>query len=654
MMEQFKGVVLVILLGLFALAGALIPGTQIAYAHEISIALTLIAVAIGYRIYVHGIRSLIHGNVTAQLFATIAIFISVIAGFVLPQASATGTAEAVGYLTASAIVAFIILAGMTTEDYIIHRTRGALEALIKMTPKTARVRRDGKEIEVPIDEVKKDEIVLVKPGDNIPVDGTVLSGHSTVNQATITGESIPVEKTMGDRTFAGTLNEHGALEIKVEKIAEDTTLAHLIDLVEEAQEKKAPIQNIADRFTTYFLPIMTVVASSVFAFTYFTIGFDVALSRTVTVLLVACPCALAIAVPVAVAATIGNASMNAIIIKGGTHIEKLKDVKMVAFDKTGTLTVGEPKVVEVKTFDNYSEADAITYAAIAEKFSEHPLSKAITTKATEMNLKIPDPTDFKTIPGQGVDAYYGNKHILIGRKMMAPELSEEAGQFIDRVESEGKTAIPVTLDKKVIGIVVVADTVREKSLEAIQRLKRLGVKTAMLTGDNMRTAKSIAEQVGVDEFHAELLPEQKVDVVKDLMKGSVVAMVGDGVNDAPALATSDVGFAMGAAGSDVAVETADVALLGDDLTKVEYAISLSRKAFTRMKGNIVYAFIWNIVALTIAGAGLLNPILAVVLAELGCISVVINSALLLRSKPKTFFPDKRLSAMQRACYKRDP
>ena len=634
MREQFKGVILVILLGLFALAGALIPATQIAYAHEISIALTLIAVALGYRIYVHGIRSLIHGNVTAQLFATIAIFISVIAGFVLPQASATGTAEAVGYLTAAAIVAFIILAGMTTEDYIIHRTRGALEKLIKMTPKTARVRRDGTEIEVPIEEVKLGEIVLVKPGDNIPVDGTVLSGHSTVNQSTITGESIPIEKTVGDRTFAGTLNEHGALEITVEKIAEDTTLAHLIQLVEEAQEKKAPIQNIADRFTTYFLPIMAVVASSVFAATYVTIGFNVALARTVTVLLVACPCALAIAVPVAVAATIGNASMNGIIIKGGTHIEKLKDVKIVAFDKTGTLTVGEPRVVEIKTFGNYSEADTIKYAAIAEKFSEHPLSKAIIAKAAEMSLKIPDPTDFKTIPGQGVDAHYGNKHILIGGKMMEAELSEEANQLMSRVESEGKTAIPVAIDKKVIGVVVVADTVRGNSLEAIQRLKRLGVKTVMITGDNIRTAKSIAEQTGVDEYRAELLPEQKVDVIKDLMKGSVVAMVGDGVNDAPALATSDVGFAMGAAGSDVAVETADVALLGDDLTKVEYAISLSRKAFTRMKGNIVYAFIWNIVALTIAGAGLLNPILAVVLAELGCISVVINSALLLRNKPK--------------------
>jgi heavy metal translocating P-type ATPase len=635
MREHAQGVILVILLGLFALAGALIPGTQVAYAHEIGIALTLIAVALGYRIYLHGIRSLLHKNVTAQLFATIAIFISVIAGLILPSVVPVfGAAEAVGYLTAAAIVAFIILAGMTLEGYIIHRTRGALEKLINMTPTTARIRRDGGEVEVPIDEVKLGEIVLVKPGDKIPVDGTVLSGHSTVNQATITGESIPVEKTVGHRTFAGTLNEHGALEIKVEKIAEDTTLAHLIQLVEEAQEKKASIQNVADRFTTYFLPIMTVLASIVFAASYFTLGFEVALARTVTVLLVACPCALSIAVPVAVAGTIGNASMNGIIIKGGTHIEKLKDVTLVAFDKTGTLTIGEPKVVEVKTFGDYSEADIIKYAAIAEKFSEHPLSKAITAKATEMSLKIPDPTDFKTIPGQGVDAHYGNKHIMIGRKMIETIISEEANQSMSRFEREGKTAIPIALDKNVIGIVVVADTVRVNSLEAIQRLKRLGIKTAMLTGDNMRTAKSIAEQTGVDEYHAELLPEQKVAVIGEMKKGNVVAMVGDGVNDAPALANSDVGFAMGAAGSDVAIETADVALLGDDLTKVEYAISLSRKAFTRMKGNIIYAFVWNIVALSLAAFGILTPVLAVILAEAGCISVVINSALLLLSKPK--------------------
>lgn len=635
MREHIKGIVLVMLLGLFTLAGALIPGTQITYSHEISIILTLIAVALGYRIYRHGIRSLLHKNVTAQLFATIAIFISVVAGLVLPSASATGTSEAVGYLTASAIVAFIILAGMTLEEYIIHRTRGALEKLINMSPKTALVRRDGAEVEIPIDEVKKGEIVLVKPGDKIPVDGTVISGHSTVNQATITGESIPVEKTVGDRTFAGTLNEQGALEIKVEKIAEDTTLAHIIQLVEEAQEKKAPIQNVADRFTTYFLPIMAIVSSFVFAASYFTLGFDVALARTVTVLLVACPCALSIAVPVAVAATIGNASMNAIIIKGGTHIEKLKDVTLVAFDKTGTLTIGEPRVVEIKTFGNYSEADIIKYAAIAEKFSEHPLSKAITSKATEMGMKIPDPTDFKTIPGQGVDAHYGNRHILIGKKMMETTLLEDANQLMSRVESEGKIAIPVALDKNVMGIIVMADTIKENSLEAIQRLKRLGIKTVMLSGDNIRTVKFIAEQVGVDEYRAELLPEQKVSSINELKKGNVIAMVGDGVNDAPALATADVGFAMGAAGSDVAIETADVALLGDDLTKVEYAISLSRKAFNRMKGNIVYAFIWNIVALSLAAFGILNPVLAVVLAEAGCISVVINSALLLLSKPKS-------------------
>jgi len=638
MREHVKGVILVILLGLFALAGALISGTQVAYAHEISIVLTLIAVALGYRIYLHGIRSIRHGNVTAQLFATIAIFISVVAGLVLPKASATGTAGAVGYLTASAIVAFIILAGMTLEGYVIHRTRGALEKLIKMSPTTARVRRDGAEVEIPIEEVKLGEIVLVKPGDKIPIDGTVLSGHSTVNQATITGESIPVEKTVGDRTFAGTINEYGALEIKVEKIGEDTTLAHLIQLVEEAQEKKAPIQNVADRFTTYFLPIMAVLASVVFAASYFTLGFEVALARTVTVLLVACPCALAIAVPVAVAGTIGNASMNGIIIKGGTHIEKLKDVKLVAFDKTGTLTVGEPKVVEIKTFGNYSEEDTVKYAAIAEKFSEHPLSKAIIAKASEMSMKIPDPTDFKTIPGHGVEAHFRGKHILIGRKMMGTAISEEANQLMSRVESEGKTAIPVALDKHVIGVVIVADTVRENSLEAIQRLKRLGIKTVMITGDNMLTAKAIAEQIGVDEYHAEVLPEQKVAIIRELKKGHVVAMVGDGVNDAPALANADVGFAMGAAGSDVAVETADIALLGDDLTKVEYSISLSRKAFNRMKGNIAYSFVWNIVALSLAAFGVLTPVLAVILAEAGCISVVISSALLLLSKPTPLPP----------------
>jgi heavy metal translocating P-type ATPase len=641
MREHSKGAILLALVGIFTLTSVLVSGTQIAYAHEIGIIMVLIAVVCGYRIYFKGVRSLLQKHVTAQLFATVAIAVSVAAGFILPAAGVSYTtsyftAATVGYFTASAIVVFIILAGMTLEDYIIYRTRGAIEKLIKMSPNVARVRRNGGEVEVPVEDVKLGETVLVKPGEKIPVDGTVVSGYSTVNQATITGESIPVEKTKGDYAFAGTLNDHGALEIKVEKIAEDTTLAHIIQLVEEAQEKKAPIQNVADRFTTYFLPIISVLASVVFAVTYFAIGFEAAVARTVTVLLVTCPCALAIAVPVAVVGATGNASMNGIIIKGGTHIEKLKDVDLVAFDKTGTLTTGEPRVVEIKTLDNYSEKDMVKYAAIAEKFSEHPLSKAVIAKATEMGMKIPDPTDFKTVPGVGVEAHYQGRHILIGRKMMDTAISEEASRLMNSVEDEGKTAIPVILDKQVVGIFVVADTIRKNSSEAIQRLKSLGIKTALITGDNSRTAKSIAEQIGVDEYRAELLPEQKVEVTREMKNGHVVAMVGDGVNDAPALANADVGFAMGAAGSDVAVETADVALLGDDLTKVAYSISLSRSAFRRMKMNIAFSMVWNFVGLSLAAFGFLGPLLAAVLSEAGCISVVINSALLLLNKPKTF------------------
>jgi heavy metal translocating P-type ATPase len=324
--------------------------------------------------------------------------------------------------------------------------------------------------------------------------------------------------------------------------------------------------------------------------------------------------------------------MNGIIIKGGTNIEKVKDVTLVAIDKTGTLTIGEPKVVEIKTLNNHPQDEVVKYAAIAEKFSEHPISKAVTAKATELGLSIPDPTKFKIVPGRGVEAYYGKQQILIGKGMAGMAFTEEEDKVISEFESEGKTVLPVILDKQVIGIIAVADTVRKDSSEAVQRLRRLGIKTVMLTGDNMRAAKSIAGQIGVDEFYAELLPEQKVEVIGKMKKGSVVAMVGDGVNDAPALAAADVGFAMGAAGSDVAIETADVALLGDDLTKVEYTIRLSRKAFSKMKMNIAFSMAWNALGLTLASLGLLVPILAAVLQEAGCISVIINSALLLLYK----------------------
>jgi Cd2+/Zn2+-exporting ATPase len=616
MREYVRGTVLLVLGVISTVASWLILQTSITYASVTSITLAFAAVACGYTIYVTALRLLFRKRITVQLFVTVAIAASIAAGYYIPAAT----------------VVLIILAGTTLEDYVFYRTRGSIEKLVNMSPKTALVRRDGTEVEVAVEDVKLGETVLVKPGDKIPVDGTVISGYSAVNQAAITGESMPAEKAKGDQVFAGTMNGNGALEIKTEKIAEDTTIAHIIHLVEEAQEKRAPIQNIADRFTTYFLPFILALAAAVFTATYFLVGLQPAITRTVSILLVACPCALGVAVPVAVVGAIGNASMNGIIIKGGTNIEKVKDVTSVAFDKTGTLTIGEPEVVEIKTLNNFSESEIVKYAAIAEKFSEHPISKAVTAKAAELGVSVPDPTEFKIVPGRGVAAYYGKQQILIGKGMVDIAFTEEEDRVISEFESEGKTVLPVVLDKQVIGIIAVADTVRKDSSEAVQRLRRLGIKTVMLTGDNMRAAKSIAGQIGVDEFYAELLPEQKVEVIGKMKKGNVVAMVGDGVNDAPALANADVGFAMGAAGSDVAIETADVALLGDDLTKVEYTIRLSRKAFSKMKMNIAFSMAWNALGLTLASLGLLVPILAAVLQEAGCISVVINSALLLLYK----------------------
>jgi Cd2+/Zn2+-exporting ATPase len=614
--EYIRGAVLLVLGLISTVASWFISQTSIAYASATGIVLAFVAVACGYTIYVTALRLLFRKRITVQLFVAVAIAASIAAGYYIPAAT----------------VVVIILAGATLEDYVLYRTRGSIEKLINMSPKTALVRRDGTEVEVAVEDVALGEIVLVKPGDKIPVDGTVVSGYSAVNQAAITGESMPAEKAKGDQVFAGTMNGNGALEIKAVKIAEDTTIAHIIHLVEEAEEKRAPIQNIADRFTTYFLPFILTLAAVVFTATYFLVGLQSATTRTVSVLLVACPCALGVAVPVAVVGAIGNASMNGIIIKGGTNIEKVKDVKLVAIDKTGTLTIGEPRVVEIRTLNNFSESEVVKYAAIAEKFSEHPISKAVTAKAAELGVSIPDPTKFEIVPGRGVEAYYGKQQILIGKGIADMAFTDEEDNTISEFESEGKTALPVILDKQVIGVIAVADTVRKDSAEAVQRLRRLGIKTVMLTGDNMRAAKSIAGQIGVDEFYAELLPEQKVEVIGKMKKDNVVAMVGDGVNDAPALANADVGFAMGAAGSDVAIETADVALLGDDLTKVEYTIRLSRKAFSKMKMNIAFSMAWNALGLTLASLGFLVPILAAVLQEAGCISVVINSALLLLYK----------------------
>jgi Cd2+/Zn2+-exporting ATPase len=393
--QYIQGTILFTLIVIFTVTSWIILQIGLVYASETSILLALLGVACGYRLYAKALRLLFHKKITVQLFVVIAIAASITAGYYIPAAT----------------VVLIILAGTTLEDYVLHRTRGAIEKLVNMSPKTALVRREGGEVELPVEEIKLGETVLVKPGEKIPIDGTVIAGYSAVNQAAITGESMPAEKAKGNYVFAGTLNGNGALEVKTEKIAEDTTLAHIIHLVEEAQEKRAPIQNVADKFTTYFVPSISTLAVVVFTATYLLVGLQQAITRTVSILLVACPCALSLAVPIALVGAIGNASMRGIIIKGGTNIEKVKDVKSVAFDKTGTLTIGEPKVVNIKPLNIHCEEEVIRYAAIAEKFSEHPISKAVVAKATELGISIPDPTEFKVVPGRGVEAYYGNQEI---------------------------------------------------------------------------------------------------------------------------------------------------------------------------------------------------------------------------------------------------
>lgn len=584
----------------------------------------LIAIAGGYPIFKAAILSAKDHQITAQLFATVAVAISVIVGLFYQGATTFSSESLVFY---GGTVIWIILAGSILEAWVLQKTQKNLQELISLTPKSAHVLKNGMEQEVLIDEIQIGDEVIVRPGERIPIDGIVVKGYSTVNQAPITGESIPVEKFADDPVYSGTFNQNGVLEIKTQKIGKDTTLGHMIYLIQEAQETRAPIQNIADRVSTFFLPTILIIA-----FIAGIITLDVV--RGVTVLLVACPCALALAVPIAVVGVIGNSGKNAILVKGGTFIEKLKNVDTVVIDKTGTLTSGLLKVTDIKAFNGYTEDQVLERAAIAEKYSEHPIGKAIVKHALDQKITIQEPKNFEIIPGQGVIMEYqsttlvGNTKLLHTKNIQTPPaiLADQR-----KLESEGKTVLNVVEEGTPIGLIGVADTIRPEAKSAISQLKKLGIKKIiMLTGDNERTARNVAQQTDISEVYAELSPEDKVKIVKKLKtEGHTVAMVGDGINDAPALANADVGIAMGAAGSDTAIETADIALLGDDLLKVPYSIRLSRKAFQKMKLNIAFSFVWNALGIILSIFGIIGPAIAAVFQEAGCISVVVNSTLLI-------------------------
>lgn len=611
MNQNIKNVIHLITVGLLLLISWLL-GKMAIISLSLSDALSLLAVFLGYPIYIRAATSLIKGKIGVPLFVTIAEIASV----------------AIGEYLAGGTVVFIILTGTYLEDFILDKTRGAIKKLIEMMPITARVLKDGKESEVDVKQVEINDIVLVKPGEKIPVDGKVVYGYSAVDQSAITGESMPVDKVQGNLVFAGTFNQSGALKIKTEKVAEDTTLSHMIHMVEEAQEKKAPIQNIADRFTTYFLPAILILSGAVYIFSG-------SLIRAVTILLVACPCALALAVPIAVVGAIGNAGRRGILIKGGTFVERLQNADTVVFDKTGTLTYGKPKITDVVCLNNNRTKDVLEAAAIAEKFSEHPLARAILDKANEDGIAATDPEKFEATLGKGVIAQHRGQTILVGTVELMEDkeitVADEHLKTIKNLENKGATVLLVARDSKLIGLIAVSDAVKDGLSEEIASLRTLGMKRiAMLSGDNRIVSEAVADSLGIKEIASDLLPEEKVSYVDRLKKdGHVVVMVGDGVNDAPALACADIGMAMGTAGTDVAIEAADVALLGDDLSKVRYTISLSRKAFQKMRANIVFAIIWNVIGLSLASLGYLTPIFGAILQEAGCISVVINSSLLL-------------------------
>jgi Cu+-exporting ATPase len=540
--------------------------------------------------------------------------------------------EGHGYLEiAVAILAFVLL-GKFIEEIIRRRSAAAIRKLLELQPTIARVLKDGREVEVPIEEVNVGDILIVKPGEKIPTDGIVIEGYSSVDEKLITGESIPVEKSVGSEVVGGTINKTGLLKIRVTKVGENTALMQIVHLVEEAQASSAPIQKFADRVVGYFVPAVFAVAGISFVYWLVTKGFSSAFLVLLAVLLIACPCALGIATPTAILAGVGKGAEYGILLRGGEYVENIRKLTTVVFDKTGTLTKGEPSVTDVITFKGYKEDEVLLFAAIAEKGSEHPLAEAVLKKAFSLNINVPDAEAFEAIPGHGVKASFKGKTILLGnRRLMETNninIGEDVEHFLTKFGEEGKTTMLLAIDGEIVGILAAMDTLKENAKEAIRDLKKMGLEIIMLTGDNERTAKAIAKQLGIEKVITNVLPWEKVNVIKKLQsEGKVVAMVGDGINDAPALAQAHIGIAIGS-GTDIAKETGGIVLIKDDLRDVVRAIMLSKATMRKIKQNLFWAFIYNMVSIPIAAAGLLSPIIAAGAMAFSSLFVVSNSATL--------------------------
>ncbi|MBL4938348.1 copper-translocating P-type ATPase [Clostridium sp. YIM B02515] len=549
------------------------------------------------------------------------------------------------YFESAGVIITLITLGKYLESVTKGKTSEAIKKLMGLAPKTAIIIRDNQEIEISIDEVEVGDIIVVKPGEKMPVDGEVVEGMTSVDESMLTGESIPVEKTIGDKIIGASINKNGAIKYKATRVGKDTALAQIIKLVEDAQGSKAPIAKMADIISGYFVPVVMSIAL-LSALGWYFIGSETgvfALTIFISVLVIACPCALGLATPTAIMVGTGKGAEYGVLIKSGVALETAHKIKTIVFDKTGTITEGKPKVTDVVTVNGITEDELLQIAASAEKGSEHPLGEAIVKGAEDKGLEFKKLDFFKAIPGHGIEVKIDGKDVLLGNRKLMLESNislENLEETSHKLAGEGKTPMYIAVDEKIAGIIAVADTVKENSKKAIEQLHKMGIEVAMITGDNKRTAEAIAKQVGIDRILAEVLPQDKANEVKKLQaEGKKVAMVGDGINDAPALAQADIGIAIGS-GTDVAMESADIVLMRSDLMDVPTAIQLSKKTITNIKENLFWAFGYNTLGIPVAmgilyifGGPLLNPIIAAAAMSFSSVSVLLNALRLKGFKP---------------------
>jgi Cd2+/Zn2+-exporting ATPase/Cu+-exporting ATPase len=565
-------------------------------------------IAGGYPVFLNVIRATLKRQIISHTLMTLGVMAALVVG---------------QWVTAALVVVFMRI-GDYVENFTTESARRAVKELTALAPQTARVEQMGLELEIPISQVKLGDTVIVRPGEKIPVDGEVIGGQATIDQAAITGESMPVEAVSGTHVFAATIARLGSLRIRTERIGTDTTFGRVVKMVEEAEAHRADVQQIADKFSAWYLPVVAAIAALTFLFTRNPLA-------TAAVLLVACSCSFALATPVAMLASVGASAKRGLLIKGGKYLELLARADVLLVDKTGTLTLGQPQVTDVISLNGLSRAEMLGLAASAERYSEHPLAEAVRVLAREENAVVVEPEKFEAIPGHGIQAIINSQTIRVGNRRMIP--SAASLPIAADLEAQGKTLLFMERNQEVVGVFAAADTLRAEVPAALAEVRSLGIRhIELLTGDNERTASALAEQLGVS-YRAGLLPEHKIDVVKEYQaKGHVVVMIGDGVNDAPALAQANIGIAMGAAGTDVAIEAAHIALMREDWNLVPDVLKIAKRTMHIVKMNLAFTTVYNIVGLSLAAVGILPPVLAAAAQSLPDIGIMGNSARLLKQK----------------------